>query len=86
MQAACAKAGVPLAAGALQFSLRERRVTSTIVGVSEPGGIDTTLRFVTTAIPDGLRNELDRLMGSDRRFSARSGSAGGEAGRRAAGR
>jgi D-threo-aldose 1-dehydrogenase len=54
MQAACAEAVVPLAAAALQFSLRERRVTSTIVGVSEPGGIDTALRLVATAIPDGL--------------------------------
>jgi D-threo-aldose 1-dehydrogenase len=61
MQAACAKAGVPLAAAALQFSLRERRVTSTIIGVSEPGRVATTLRLATTRIPDELWDELDRL-------------------------
>ena len=61
MQAACAKADVPLAAAALQFSLREPRVTSTIVGVSEPGRIATTLRLATTLIPHGLWDELDRL-------------------------
>ena len=62
MQAACAEAEVPLAAAALQFSLREPRVTSTIVGVSEPGRIATTLRLATTPIPDGLWDELDRLI------------------------
>jgi D-threo-aldose 1-dehydrogenase len=61
MQAACAEAEVPLAAAALQFSLREPRVTSTIVGVSEPGRIATTLGLATTPIPDGLWEELDRL-------------------------
>jgi D-threo-aldose 1-dehydrogenase len=61
MQTACAKADVPLAAAALQFSLREPRVTSTIVGVSEPGRIATTLRLATIPIPDDLWNELDHL-------------------------
>ncbi|MEO3808300.1 aldo/keto reductase [Sphaerisporangium sp. B11E5] len=61
MQAACAAHDVPLAAAALQFSLRDPRVTSTIVGVSEPERIAATLELATTPIPGELWEELDRL-------------------------
>jgi D-threo-aldose 1-dehydrogenase len=61
MQNACDRFGVPLAAAALQFSLRETRVTSTIVGVSAPDRIATTLELATTPIPDELWSELGRL-------------------------
>jgi D-threo-aldose 1-dehydrogenase len=60
MGRACAAHGVPLAAAALRFSLRDPRVTSTIVGVSEPARIATTLDLATTPIPDELWDELDR--------------------------
>lgn len=60
MQRACAEHNVPLAAAALQFSLRDPRVTSTVVGVSEPGRIATTLELATIAIPQQLWDELDR--------------------------
>ncbi|GAA0984577.1 aldo/keto reductase [Acrocarpospora macrocephala] len=58
---ACAAHDVPLAAAALQFSLRDPRVTSTIVGVSEPERIAATLELATTPIPAELWDELDRL-------------------------
>ncbi|WP_061292929.1 aldo/keto reductase [Herbidospora cretacea] len=61
MAAACAEHDVPLAAAALQFSLRDPRVTSTIVGVSEPGRIAATLQLADTPIPAELWDELDRL-------------------------
>jgi D-threo-aldose 1-dehydrogenase len=61
MQKACEDFGVPLAAAALQFSLRDARVTSTIVGVSDPARITTTLELATTPIPDELWSRLDRL-------------------------
>lgn len=61
MAAACAAHDVPLAAAALQFSLRDPRVTSTIVGVSEPGRIAATLQLADTPIPADLWDELDRL-------------------------
>src|SRR3954454_6024697 len=61
MQKACETFGVPLAAAALQFSLRDQRVTSTIVGVSDPARIATTLELATTPIPDGLWGQLDDL-------------------------
>lgn len=61
MAGACAAHGVPLAAAALQFSLRDPRVTSTIVGVSEPGRVAATLDLAATPIPSELWDELDRL-------------------------
>jgi aryl-alcohol dehydrogenase-like predicted oxidoreductase len=60
MQRACAAAGVPLAAAALQFSLRDPRVASTIVGVSTPDRIAQTLALAGTPIPAALWAELDR--------------------------
>ncbi|MEV6862390.1 aldo/keto reductase [Streptosporangium subroseum] len=60
MQRVCAAHGVPLAAAALQFSLRDPRVTSTIVGVSEPARIRTTLDLATTPIAPELWDELDQ--------------------------
>ena len=59
MQAACERAGVPLAAAALQFSLRDPRVTSTIVGVSAPGRVAETLHLATLPVPEQLWPELD---------------------------
>ncbi|GIH21744.1 oxidoreductase [Acrocarpospora phusangensis] len=61
MLRACAAHDVPLAAAALQFSLRDPRVTSTIVGVSEPERVAATLDLATTPIPAELWDELDRL-------------------------
>ncbi|MEF2978344.1 aldo/keto reductase [Subtercola sp. YIM 133946] len=58
MERLCLDAGVPLAAAALQFSLRDERVTSTIVGMSEPGRVDQTVELAQTVIPDELWNAL----------------------------
>ncbi|UZX04804.1 aldo/keto reductase [Arthrobacter sp. CDRTa11] len=51
MEAICAEHSVPLAAAALQFSTRDRRITSTIVGMSEPARVDQTLRLAEWDIP-----------------------------------
>jgi D-threo-aldose 1-dehydrogenase len=61
MQRLCASYDVPLAAAALQFSLRESRITSTIVGISEPGRVEQTLRLAEWSIPDKLWDELEPL-------------------------
>jgi D-threo-aldose 1-dehydrogenase len=61
MEKACAQHGVPLAAAALQFSLRDPRITSTIVGLSRPERVDETLRLAEWDIPDALWAELDPL-------------------------
>jgi D-threo-aldose 1-dehydrogenase len=42
MEAACARYDVPLAAAALQFSLRTETVGSTVVGVSSPSRLEET--------------------------------------------
>ncbi|WP_461172760.1 aldo/keto reductase [Arthrobacter sp. Z1-9] len=52
MEALCAEYSVPLAAAALQFSTRDRRISSTIVGMSEPGRVDETLQLAGTDIPE----------------------------------
>ena len=61
MQRACAAHGVPLAAAALQFSLRDPRVTATVVGVSEPSRIEEITTLMSEQIPAGLWAELDSL-------------------------
>ncbi|MET0297356.1 MAG: aldo/keto reductase, partial [Microbacterium sp.] len=61
MQAACERYGVALAAAALQFSLRDPRITSTVVGVSSPDRIAQTLALAAQPIPGELWTELEEL-------------------------
>ncbi|MCC6628271.1 MAG: aldo/keto reductase [Chloroflexi bacterium] len=61
MEAACARHGVSLAAAALQFSLRDPRITSTIVGMTRPERIGDTLALARQPLPDGLWAELAAL-------------------------
>jgi D-threo-aldose 1-dehydrogenase len=61
MQEACASYGVPLAAAALQFSVRDPRVTSTVVGVSEPSRIAEITELTAARIPAALWQQLDAL-------------------------
>jgi D-threo-aldose 1-dehydrogenase len=58
MEALCQRHGVPLAAVALQFSLRDPRITSTIVGVSRPERIQQTIDLANVAIPDELWSQI----------------------------
>jgi D-threo-aldose 1-dehydrogenase len=60
MEAACGRHDVPLAAAALQFSMRSEVIDSTVVGVSSPQRIDQTLELAAVAIPDELWAELDQ--------------------------
>lgn len=59
--AVCRRYGVPLAAAALQFSLREARIISTIVGVSSPERLSETLALASQPIPEEIWPELDRF-------------------------
>ena len=61
MERLCKAHGVPLAAAALQFSTRDPRVTSTIVGMSDPGRIEQALRLVKYPIPGELWAKLEPL-------------------------
>ncbi|HEV8634596.1 MAG TPA: aldo/keto reductase [Chloroflexota bacterium] len=59
----CERRGVPLAAAALQFSLRDRRLASTIVGMTKPGRLRETLELARTPLPESLWAELDAAAG-----------------------
>ncbi|MER7717645.1 aldo/keto reductase [Streptomyces flaveolus] len=61
MERACESHGVPLAAAALQFSLRDPRISSTVVGLSRPQRVDETVRNASWHVPDELWAELEPL-------------------------
>jgi D-threo-aldose 1-dehydrogenase len=58
LQEICSRHDVPLAAAALQFSLRDPRITSTIVGMSRPERIDQTIALAQHEISDACWDEL----------------------------
>jgi D-threo-aldose 1-dehydrogenase len=64
MRNACAHAGVPLAAAALQFSLKAPFVDSTVVGLSSPARVAETLSLAQVKIPPSLWGELEALVPS----------------------
>ncbi|MEK9134950.1 MAG: aldo/keto reductase [Patescibacteria group bacterium] len=55
----CGEYNVPLAAAALQFSLRDHRINSTVVGVSSPEQINKNLELAKLPIPDELWQKLE---------------------------
>jgi D-threo-aldose 1-dehydrogenase len=61
MSEACERAGVPLIAAALQFSVRSPLVDSTVVGVSRPERVKDTVDLLAVEIPDALWEELEAL-------------------------
>jgi D-threo-aldose 1-dehydrogenase len=61
MAAICQEHGVPLAAAALQFSLRDPRITSTVVGMSRAERIVQTLELARRPIPDAIWPQLDEV-------------------------
>ncbi len=61
MDAICREHGVPLAAAALQFSLRDPRITSTILGLSKAERIAQTVALAQHPIPDELWPKLDAV-------------------------
>jgi D-threo-aldose 1-dehydrogenase len=61
MQEVCRQFGVPLAAAALQFSMRDPRIASTIVGMTRPERVGQTLDLAAHDIPEELWERLDRL-------------------------
>jgi D-threo-aldose 1-dehydrogenase len=57
----CGRHGVPVGAAALQFSMREARITATVVGVSKPERVRQTLEWATHPIPDAVWDELAKV-------------------------
>jgi D-threo-aldose 1-dehydrogenase len=66
MDAVCRELDVPLAAAALQFSMRDPRVVSTIVGISRPERVEQTLELAAHPVPDELWGRLDDLTPRER--------------------
>lgn len=59
LRAACARHDVPLAAAAVQFSTRDPRIVSTVVGVSKPERVERLVELAQTPIPPELWDELN---------------------------
>ena len=61
IEEACRPFDVPLAAAALQFSLKDPRIVSTIVGISRPERVEQTLHLAVHQIPAELWERLEAL-------------------------
>ncbi|WP_420327931.1 aldo/keto reductase [Mameliella sp.] len=61
----CARHGVPTGPAALQFSLRDPRITSTVVGVSKPERVQQTIDWAAMKLPEALWDDLSKLPFSD---------------------
>ena len=62
MSKVCREHGVPLAAAALQFSIKDPRVVSTMVGLSRPERVEQTLELAAHPVPDELWPRLEALV------------------------
>jgi D-threo-aldose 1-dehydrogenase len=58
IEAICARYNVPLGAAALQFSMRDPRIASTICGVSRPERVDEIVNWSQLAIPQPAWDEI----------------------------
>ncbi len=58
IEAVCEKFHVPLAAVALQFSLRDPRITSTVVGISRPERLQETIELAHVPLPEEVWSAL----------------------------
>ena len=61
VESVCQKYSIPPGAAALQFSLREKRIASTICGVSKPERMVETLSWADYKIPEDVWVELNAL-------------------------
>ncbi len=61
LEAICADHGVAMGPVALQFSMRDPRITSTLIGVSKPERVAETLDWAAAEIPAALWDDLSAL-------------------------
>jgi D-threo-aldose 1-dehydrogenase len=61
VEAVCARHDVPIGAVALQFSMRDPRITSTICGVTRPERVQQTLDWAAWPVPEAVWDELATL-------------------------
>ena len=62
MSEACTARGLSLATAAVHASVQDRRVTSTVIGLSTPARLRTLLEALTTDVPADLLTELADLL------------------------
>lgn len=58
LEALCQRYNVPLAAAALQFSLRDPRIASTVIGISRPERLAETMNLAQHPLPEALWEEI----------------------------
>lgn len=58
----CDEAGVPLATAALQWSLRDTRIHSTVVGATKASRLDDIMKAVKTELPESFWNAAAELL------------------------
>ena len=58
LRAVCERHGVRLPAAAVQFSTRDSRISSTVVGVSAPERVDELITHARTTVPEEVWEEL----------------------------
>jgi len=61
IEAICTRYDIPPGAAALQFSLRDARITATICGVTRPERVQQTIAWAQVSIPDDAWAELTAL-------------------------
>lgn len=77
VEAICARHSVPPGAAALQFSMRDERIASTICGVSRPERVSQTIEWARWPIPEAVWEELaDLSFSTDDPEASRQYSAG----------
>jgi D-threo-aldose 1-dehydrogenase len=74
MGEACARAGVTLAAAGLQFSTRDPRIVSTVVGGNSVQQVTEAIAADTVEIPSDLWAELEELVPGEELWQERPGS------------
>src|SRR5918993_365754 len=67
MSEVCTEYDTSLAAAALQFSMRDPRVVSTVVGLSRPERVQQTIDLATHPVPDELWPHLEALVSREQR-------------------
>ncbi|WP_225753392.1 aldo/keto reductase [Actinotalea sp. Marseille-Q4924] len=66
MRAVCERHGTDLRTTALQFSLRDPRFATTVVGMSRPERVEQTVAAASADLPDELWPELEELLPPER--------------------
>jgi D-threo-aldose 1-dehydrogenase len=65
MRRVCAEWGTDLGTAAIRFSTRDPRIDSTIVGMSKPARIESTIAAASIDLPEEFWTQLESLLPSE---------------------